>query len=257
MMIQRTSYARSKIHIQVFTARPMGCGLVVMCTSTIVYVSCVHPYMYHGNILYYATCTCVSLYLSRPSVPWESAHPSPSHVPHVHVCILMSIPSQRSMGEWDTSQSVPCPMSHVPHVCVSLCTFRPSVPWESGTHPSLSHITTCMCVYPYVHPMGEWDISQSVPYTTCTCVSLCPYHGRVGYIRLSHIPHVRVYPYSSQRTMGEWDTSQSIPCTTCTCVYPYVHPVPAYHGRVGHIPVCPTYHLCVCILMSIPWESGI
>ena len=120
--------------------------------------------------------------------------------------------------------------------------------------------------------MGECDISQSVPFTICTCVSLrvCPYHGRVRYIPVCSIYHV--------------------------CVYPYVHPITSYHGGVGHIPVRPIllphvhvypymyisipsqhtmvewdisqsvpyyYHMYMCILtcicpsrLSIPWESG-
>ena len=178
----------------------MGCGLVVLCTSTMVYASCVHPYMYCGNILYYLglfhhMCMYVSL---CPSVPRESGtHPSPSHIPHVYVCILMSILSQRTMREWDTSQSIPyttcmcvypyvhpipsyhgrvghipvCPIYHM-YMCVSLCPSCPSVPWESGTHPSPSHIPHVSgCVYPYVHP---------VPV----------YHGRV-----SHIPVYPIHAY--------------------------------------------------------------
>ena len=115
-------------------------------------------------------------------------------------------------------------MGHIPvrpiyqmHVCVSLRPSRTSVPWENGTHPSLSHI-------PHV----------------CVCI-------------LTSIPY--------QRTMGEWDTFQFVPYNTCMCVYPCVHPVPVYHGRMGHIPVCPIYHMYVCVSLrpsrtSVPWESG-
>ena len=52
-------------------------------------------------------------------------------------------------------------------------------------------------------------------YHMYVCVSLCPYHGRVGNIPVSpilyHMYVCILMSIPSQRTMGEWDTSQSVP----------------------------------------------
>ena len=260
----------------------------VPCTTCICVYPYVHPVLaYYGivghipicpiyHILY--VCILTSIPYQRTMGEWDTFQ----SVPYTTcVCILTSIPYQRTMGEWDTSQSVPCTtciilcvypyvhpvpayygiVGHIPvrpiyhmYACVSLRPSRPSVPWESGTHPSLSHIPhACVCILtsiPYQRTMGEWDTSQSVPCTTCICVypyvhPVLAYYGIVGHIPVCPIYHILYVciltsiPY--QRTMGEWDTSQSVPYTTCMCVYPYVHPIPVYRGRVGHIPVCPIH----------------
>ncbi len=144
-------------------------------------------------------------------------------------------------------------VSHLPHVRVYPYVHPvTSYYGRMGHIPVLPHVR--MYMYPYVHPillyygrvghipvcpiyhmyacilmsipshrtMGEWDISQSVPFTTCTGVSLCPSRPIVlwesgTYPSLSRLPHVRMYPY--------------------------VHPIPSYYGRVGPIPVCPIYHM--------------
>ena len=166
------------------------------------------------------------------------------------------------MGECDISQSVQfttcmcvslhvCPyhgtVRYIPvcsiyhmYVCVSLCPSHYIVPWESGTHPSPSHInTTC----------------------TCTCVSLhvCPSHSIVPWESgthpsPSHIPHVCVYPYIHPITSYHGRVGHIPVCPILiphihVHVYPYmhVHPVPSYHERVGHIPVRPIYHMYVCV----------
>ena len=213
------------------------------------------------------------MYISLcPSVPWESGtHPSPSRIPHVAMCVypcVHPVPAYRGrVGHIPVR-----PVYHM-YVCVSLRPSRPSVPWESGTHPSPSRIPH-VCVYPYVHPVPAYrgrvgHIPVRPVYHMYVCVSLRPSRPSVPWESGTHpspsrIPHVCVCILTSipsQRTVGEWDTSQSVPYTTCMCVYPYVHPVPAYRGRVGHIPVRPVYHMYVCVSLrpsrpSVPWDSG-
>jgi hypothetical protein len=160
---------------------------------------------------------------------YPCVHPVPSyygrvgHIPvyHMYACILMSMPSHCTKGEWDIYQSVP-------FTTCTLCPSRPIILWESETYPGLSHLPhVCMSII--LWESGTYP--QSVPFTTYMCVSLCPSRPIVlwesgTYPSLSHLPHIRVYP----------------------CV----HPVPSYYGRVGPIPVCPIYHMYACILMSIP-----
>ena len=78
------------------------------------------------------------------------------------------------------------------YMCVSLCLSHYIIPWESGTHHTLSHInTTCTCTCVSLH--------------VCPSCSIVPWESGSGtHPSLSHIPHVRI-PY---------DVSQSVSCST-------------------------------------------
>ena len=212
------------------------------------YNICVYPYVcpitsYHGRMGHIPVCPILIPHVHVHVYPYIYVHPVPLYhgrVGHIPVC----------------------PIYHM-YVCVSLCPSRPSVPWESGTHPSPSHIPhVCVCILtsiPYHCTMGEWDTSQCVPYTICMCVypyvhPVPPYHGRVGHIPVCpiYLPHVCVCILTSilyHRTMGEWDTSRFVPYTTCMCVSlrPYRTSVPWESGTYpspSHIPHVRIPYVC-------------
>ena len=133
--------------------------------------------IYHMHVCMYPYAHPVPLYRGKE---WNVSRSVPFTM-CMYVCIYVSLCPFRPIVPWERMGCIPvCPIYHM-HVCmyVSLCHSCPIVPWDKMGHTQSVPFTTCMhvCMYPYGHPVPlyhgkEWDVPRSVPFTMCMYVCI-------------------------------------------------------------------------------------
>ena len=135
----------------------------------------------------------VSLSPSRPNVPWERmGHIPDSPIYHVYVFLRPSRPNVT----WERMGHIPvCPVHHI-YVCILTSILSQCTVGKNGTYPSLSHLPhVCMHILMSIPSNVQWERMGHIP--------VCPVYHMYVFLRLSrpivprkimgHIPVCSIY----------------------------------------------------------------